>query len=1150
MNSSVRSFLARLGCAILLVGFTSSLWAQSDTSQIIGFIRDATGSTVPNAKVTAANEGSGVERRTTTNGEGYFILTNLPPGYYTVTAEMTGFKKFVQRSNKLDTAIPLSLDIRLDVGVVTEAVEVTASTATVQADSATVGRTIEATQIENMALNGRNPLLLAQLKPGVRSTATNRFTFGLDSAGLTINGARTQDFLITFDGAVGIRTRSNGTSVGTADPDTVQEVQILTSNYTAEYGRSAGGQVRMVTKSGGQTFHFTAYDYLRNRSLDANSWQRNVNGQTKPQNTFNQFGYVASGPVFIPGKFNTDKNKLFFLWAQEYVRYRREVTSTGSVPTLLMRQGNFSELLSANALLGTRTVNDPTTGQPFAGNIIPVTRVSSNGLGLLKTFPEPTPGYQQGRNNWFAGRPQPQNQRKDTLSVDYLPASNHSIRARWMQYEYSELQGFRGTFDRAVQDWSRPNDTGSVNHIWTINATTINEFLATASVDRVYIGVETARGVHKRSAYGITYPYIFPDRKEIFDKIPTVTIGQFNEVDGGPYPAQSAGPIYVLSNNTTKIINNHTLKFGVVFERAGQNDFDQINVTGVPGGTNNQNGRFIFSDARAGAPTSGLAVANAALGLFDTYAEIGPRSYTPYRGQMFEAFVQDSWKVNSKLRLELGLRYTIMQPYYYSLWRNMAIFDPSRYDPAKAVVMDPRTGSVLSGDRYNGIVIPGTGWPDAAIGRVAIASDPSFNRLFSGSDKTYGTLQKNNWAPRIGLAYAFNPKNVVRAGFGTFFQRPGVADNVFLGGQAPFQPLVSVANGNVDNPGGTQGVGFPFYYMTQDPVFKIPRSHQWNVTFERELPFSTIVTAGYIGRVGTHLERVRNINQLQPGTVQANPGINVNALRPYKGFAQIDANENAARSEYNSFQLEANRRFSKGLLLGFAYTYSKSFDNASNRRDIVWNTYDDRSYWGPSNFDTRHMVMFNYVYELPFFRTTDGFKRTALGGWQVSGSTQWQTGTPFSVVSGDDFAGIGGVGSVQINQTGQSNPQNGQAWVLSGPITYSNQFASGGASDPARFFSANVSRPALGTFANQTRNMFFGPGFSNWNISAFKNFRFAERHNIQFRAEFFNFPNHPNWNTPDFNPLNFNATTGVGTFGKVTAKSSERNIQLVLRYSF
>ena len=393
-------------------------------------------------------------------------------------------------------------------------------------------------------------------------------------------------------------------------------------------------------------------------------------------------------------------------------------------------------------------------------------------------------------------------------------------------------------------------------------------------------------------------------------------------MDGGPYPAQSAGPIYVLSNNTTKILDNHTLKFGAPFERAGQNDFDQINVTGVPGGTNNQNGRFIFSDARTGAPTSGLAIANAALGLFDTYAEIGPRAYTPYRGQMFEAFVQDSWKVNSKLRLELGVRYTIMQPYYYSLWRNMAVFDPSRYDPAKAVVMDPRTGNVLSGDRYNGVVIPGDGWPDAAIGRVAIASDPEFRPAVYRRQQDLRETAEEQLGPanRPGLR-ASSRRTCCAPASGPSSSGLASRTTCSSAGRRPSSRWSRWPTATWTIRAARRESGFPFYYMTQDPVFKIPRSHQWNVTFERELPFSTILTAGYVGRVGTHLERTRNINQLQPGTVQANPGVNVNALRPYKGFAQIDANENAARSEYNSFQLEANRRFSKGLLLGFAYTY-------------------------------------------------------------------------------------------------------------------------------------------------------------------------------------------------------------------------------------
>src|SRR5262249_25581439 len=268
---------------------------------------------------------------------------------------------------------------------------------------------------------------------------------------------------------------------------------------------------------------------------------------------------------------------------------------------------------------------------------------------------------------------------------------------------------------------------------------------------------------------------------------PTINFGSvFTDLDGGPYPSSSKGPIYQLSDNITNLRGNHTFKAGFYFERAGENDFDQINVSGVPGGTNNQNGRFEFRNSQSNA--TGLDVANTAIGRFNSYAEIGNRSYTPYRGHMFEWFIQDSWKATPKLRLELGLRHTIIQP-YYSLWRNNVVFDAKYYDPAKAVTIDPATGFVTSSatnlqSLYNGLVIPGDGWPDSAKGpgRVAIATPGQFDFLFRGEGKSYSEVHKNNFQPRVGIAYALNDKNVIRAGAGRFMTRLGVSDSVFLGG--------------------------------------------------------------------------------------------------------------------------------------------------------------------------------------------------------------------------------------------------------------------------------------------------------------------------------------------------------------------------------
>ncbi|MCS6952723.1 MAG: carboxypeptidase-like regulatory domain-containing protein [Bryobacterales bacterium] len=1129
--------------AVLIV--VSHGFAQSDLAQISGFVRDPSAAVVPNATVTITNEATNAERKTQTNESGYYVVPNLPPGYYTVTVEAAGFKKFVRTRNKLDPNLPLTVDVTLDVGAVTETVEVVASVAAVQSETATVGRLVESTQIQNMMLNGRNPIWLALLKAGVRSgSSLATFNFTLTTAGLSINGGRTQDFLMTFDGAVAVRTRANGTSIGVADVDTVQEIQILTANYNAEYGRSNSGQVRIVTKSGTRDFHGSFYEYFRNYTLDANSWARNRAGAPRPKNKFNQFGYNINGPVFLPGKWNTDRDKLFFLWSQEWVRFRQDVTSIITVPSLRMRQGDFSELLNpANTFFGrVRTVNDPDTGAPFPGNIIPANRLSPNGLGFLRAYPEPTPGFLQGTANFIQTRPQPTNQRKDTLALDFNPSSNHAFRFRHQNYSFTQIDAFRGGTDRAVTDWNRPNKTASLNYIWTISPTFINEALITASVDRVYIGVHREGQRFARSKYGINYPYIFPERKEIFDKIPTVDISGFAVLDGGPYPAFSSGPIYVYSNNMTKIAGNHTFKWGVSYERSGQNDFDQINVTGVPGGTNNQNGRFVFTDTRAGATTTGVAVANAAMGLFTTYAEIGQRAFTPYRANMFEWFFQDSWKVTPKFRLELGVRWTYMTPYFYSLWGNIAVFDPKRYNPANAAVQDRSTGFIISGDRFNGITIPGKGWPEAARGRVALADDRSFDRLFNGGPRYWGERQWTNFQPRVGIAYAISPKNALRAGFGRFMARPGVSDNIFLGGNPPLQPMVSIANGQADNPSGGRPSNFPLFFMTTDPVFKIPSAYIWNVTYEREIGFDTTVSAAYVGRVGLHLERERNMNPLQLGTLlqPENRGVEPSVLRPYKGFQVIALGENAARSEYNGLQLEVNRRFSKGLSYGFSYTYSKSMDNASDRRARIWNPWDDRNFWGPSAFDTRHIAVINFIYQLPLLRGRSDLAGRLLGGWQVTGIVQFQTGAPFTVGTGDDFAGIGAVGE-------------GQPWEMLGnpKLPRGERRFSQGAGDANFWFRTRLpdgsplfTTPTPGTFSRtQTRNLLNHPGFQNWNVAVFKDFGVREGHTVQFRAEFFNFPNHPNWGGATADPRS-------ATFGKVTSKGAERNVQLVLRYNF
>ncbi len=1198
MITKIKSVVGLL--AFLLLAFSITGFAQSDNTQISGYVKDQTGAAVPGAKVVVKSDTKSLERTATTNGEGYFVITTLPPDFYTVTIEANGFKQYQETGKKLDPNLPAKVDATLQPGQLTETVTVTASTVTVQTESPTVGKLVEINQVEKLQLNGRNPLYLAQLKPGVsRGAALGGFNFGLDSGGFNINGSRSQDNLITYDGAVGIRTRSNGISIGVADLDSTQEVQILTANYNAEYGRSSGGQIRIVTKSGSRDFHGAVYEYIRNSALNANSWGRNA---ATPANQpcsdprfekanhcrpepfrYNQYGYNASGPVWIPGlNFNRDRNKLFWLWSQEWVKFRREETTNIRVPTARMRNGDFSELLPGGpnyvAGLGlNRFVKDPLKSGACSSsdqsgcfsdggviNKIPANRLSPNGLSLMRALPEPLSGYfGPGGQNYFQSRPRPVNQRKDTISVDFYPTEKHQLRFRIQLYHGVFPDAFRGGTDRAPATLDRPNQTATINWVWTLSPTWIAETIVGASRDQVFITVQTEGDRFRRSKYGINYPYIFQE-KEIFDKIPTVAWPDFNGLDGGPYPAQSTGPIYQVNQNWTNIRGNHTFKFGGYFERAGQNDFDQINVAGVPGGTNNQNGRFVFNNGTAGG--TGVGIANAAIGLFDTYAELGTRSYTPYRGHMFEWFVQDSWKATPKLRIEAGVRHTIIQP-YYSLWRNMLVFDPKYYDPRIAVTQNPATGSIIAGDlraRYNGLVIPGDGWPPAASGRVPVVYSGEYNFLFRGEPKQYSDIHvRDTFQPRIGFAYAFNDKTVVRGGVGRFLTRLGVSDSVFLGGNPPLQPSISVSFGNVDRPGGASGVDFPFTVTTQDRNFRMPESWTWNATFEREIGYNTTVEVGYVGRRGLFAQRERNLNQLPVGTcpngqcplIPNDPQgrrYNVDALRPYKGFGVIRTTGDEANSLYNGLQVGVTRRFTGGLSFGGAYTFSKVYDSGSAQRDVVPNAYDTSNLWGPATYDRRHVVVLNAIYELPIFRDRSKWTGKLLGGWTITAVSQMQTGAPFSIGTGDDFAGVG---------TGSG----AQFWRVNGDpqLDGDQKFAVLRTSQPNYWFRiANpdgtpiFTRPANGSIVtDRVRDIIYGPGLQNHNIGLHKEFVIKERHRITFRAEAFNWLNHPDWSGPDTNPNNVVIENGKvnlerSTFGKISGKGGNRELQFALRYQF
>jgi len=1158
-------------------------------------------------------------------------------------AEAAGFQKYETTNNKLDPSADLVIDATLTVGSASQTVEVSASTVQLQTESASVQKLITREQIDSLELNGRNPIWLAALVPGARGTTLANLNFGFTQGPANFNGSRNPENLITFDGAPATRTRSNGTSLGAADVDSTQEVQILTTDYAPEYGRTSGAQIRFTTKTGTSQFHGAAYEYLRNTALNANTWARNANPNGLTSSAapvhYNQFGYNIGGPIYIPGKFNTSKSKFFFYLGQEWLKYNfvesgSTVGSAGllTVPTLKMRSGDFSELLNPNNPYVTRKdasgnkvpvyIKDPqspnvctTTDQSgcFPGNIIPANRLSPDGIGILNMWPVPNTLI-GGNGNWFAAKLHKFDQRKDTGAVDVNVNDKQRLRFRLTNYTYLEYQPLDGNTDRTPKFFNRPNKTGSLNYVWTISPNKVNEALVTASEDIVKIPVDTANFYNRTQACAGSpvpcgfYQYIFPVSEKLLpNRIPTVNLSNFSTLSGGPYPSHSAGPIYDASDSFTWIKSNHTIKFGFVFERAGENDNDEINVQACPTCTNNQNGQFSFTDGRTGG--TGVAVANAALGLYDSYSEIGHRAYTIFRANMYESFAQDSWKFRQNLTINYGLRYTVVVP-YHALWGNMIVFDPRFYDSNKAVTINPATGLIVGtidpktglvagtgADTLNGMVIPGSGFPSSAKGRVPEA-DPNqfdFSRLFHNVPNHYSDIQWGDIQPRAGIAYQMGSKTVIRAGAGRFVTRLGVSDSIFLGGNPPFQPNVSAANGIVDALGPGIGGNTALVVTTQSKSFKNPEAWGWNFTVERETFWKSLLSVGYVARRGVHLQREADINQprlsalTDPANFFVDPSDgktklkNINAFRPYLGFGSIRQTDNAANSMYNSLQVAWNRRFADGLQFGVSYTLSKSMDDGSNQRDVIPNTYDPKMLWGPSEFDARHILVFSYLYDLPIFKNRSNLSGKVLGGWQISGVTQFQTGQPCGAAHATDYARVGLDSNFGCGVNGQYWTVNGVPKII-GTFGSSGQWFATKNPDGSSIFTA----PAFGTFNTQrVRDLIYQPGFQNWNLGLFKSFPIDEQRGFQFRAEAFNFINqpgfqnwnlglfksfpideqrgfqfraeafnfinHPNWGGGSGGGVNFDPTSS--NFGKVTTKGGgvgggERNLQLSLRLYF
>jgi hypothetical protein len=805
----MRPMSERIAYPLLIQGFLLVVFlvcagpkgfAQTQTlATISGTITDTTGALVPGTKVTAMNRGTGVGQTATTNDSGYFVLANLPAGTYDVTAEKENFKRCSHAGVTLDPAGSVSLPCVMEVGEITQTVEVHGQALAVSTEEAKVSRVINQSQVQEMPVNGRNFVSLLGLQPGVvqgfafnSNQSMNMFATQCTH----VNGLRGDANNVQIEGSPSTRTRANGAIVAPPSIDAIGEINIVTTGYMPEYSRGAGGQILIQLKSGTQDYHGGVYEFLRNDALDA----RNFFSPTVSKLKLNNFGYDIGGPV-IP-----HHNKLFFFWDQEWTRARTTYTYTANVPSNLARTGNFSEYCAAGLPCPTvpaylNGVDGLVAGQPFPQDTIPSNLFSRNGAAFVQAMAVPTqPGL---AINFIQQLGSPSNERKEALKVDYIVDRIKSHLTVALRHYTLEQLWATGSSQLLWINPLLPQRGATVDLATNFSPTLLNDFVFTATEDIVHVRVPPTRGVD-RNALGINFPYLFGDEsKDIPTKIPTIYVGGFDAINGLAYPSGSTGKVFVFQDVLTKIHGKHIIKGGLWIEQDGENDHDQVNVGTNPNGT-----FYFFATPSQNPATTGAPLADALLGNYDQYNEVGFRNYTPWVAWQEGLFAQDSWKVTPRLTIQGGLRWDYFPP-YHSRWCNFSTFDQLFYSRAPGVqqTVDPNTGYVTGGQPYNGIVLPCQELPRSAIGHFAVFGEPltqanyaMINQRLVDEGLLHGLSPEifekhyNNWQPRLGFAWDPFGKGTtsIRAGAGIFYNHFTLSDVTLMGGNSPFQVAAEV----------------------------------------------------------------------------------------------------------------------------------------------------------------------------------------------------------------------------------------------------------------------------------------------------------------------------------------------------------------------
>lgn len=1114
MSRRLGTLLGLVAAVLLLSAPVVS--AQATTGRISGVVKDSSGGVLPGVTVTVTETRTGFVRTDASDAQGTYVFVNLPLGDYTVAAELQGFKKGQKSGYVLQADGRLTADFTLEVGAFSEVVQVSVQAETVNTVSGELSRTVDRAQVQDMALNGRNYMQMVTLVPGaplVDTTAPLDIMTGL-GINTTVNGSRQNASLLTVDGGFNMDGGSNNSQISNVGIDFIDQVSVKTSNFSAEYGRNSGAAINVVTRSGSNAFKGSVFEYMRRDAWDNNDYFNDLKKIAKPTLTYDNPGFSLGGPLA--------KDKIFFFGGMEWKRIRRLTSpSTRTLPTSLMRSGNFSQL--------TTTIKDPLTGLAFPGNIIPANRITADGKAIANVYDAMSKVAAQYNDNVLTNNTvfqdnNPFDFRQEMFRLDYQPTGAHRLTARLLFDHYNLIEP-SGTFITSQMptvptNRLRPGRNVQINEYWTLRNNLINEAKFNYSGNGQII--PPVGDAWKRSTYGFQFPQIYAGGGNYPDSIPDVDLtGGYATFRGAAQSLLSPTWDYSFMDNLTWLKGDHTIKAGFLMV------YNQ----------KNQNGRSAYDGSvsfnTSGNPNStGNAFADALLGNYRTYqeAQLDPIGY--FRFHQYEAFVSDAWRVTDRLSIEAGLRYAWQMP-TVTLGNNTSNFDMALYNPSKVVTVLPNGTIVVgSGDRYNGLAKPGD-VPSDQVANVPNAASPAVAALPTASSRGYYQSQ-SLWAPRFSFAWKpfGNDTTAVRGGAGLFYDRPEGNLYFALVNNPPYSLSASYENGNLSNPaGGSASAPVPWASMNAlDPNLKIPKVWNWSLGVQRELGFwGLFAEITYVGNKGLNLIRQPDINRPSFADLEANAvgaKANTNYLRPYQGYSNILMRLSDASSSYNALQMFLSRRRGN-LNFTLNYTYSRAWDNGSGNGDNLdtgadW--HDLAFNYGPSDNDRRHVFVSTWTYRLPFWLNRQGVLGSVLGGWEVSGITRFQSGAPFTV-SGNtaigsrraDFTG----GSEQLSNVGQLLANNSVAWL-----------------DATKFSAAPESR-----LGNSGRNAFYGPGLQQWDISLRKQFRLKGTTKLQFQADLFNAFNNLILRNP--------ATTVTNSdFGTITSAAPLRNVQIGLRFMF